>query len=364
MKKKGIIIGVVLSVSVVGFGGFEFYKGTKAEALVDESVEFIKNGDYVSAYKKILDAGDVSSKNKKVIEAYKSLKYEKEGIDTLNKATALKESGKQLEALEMLTQIDDKATFSKERGKNLAKDIKDNSIEENIKKAEENILKNNFEEAKKNIQAIENLEKENSNVALLSKKLNDKKEELINLNIKEAKSALNNKKYNVAEEKIGNIKKLDKNNKALVELNASLDKKIKNEKFYNNEFRGLSNNVKVEKYMSPHIGEVKLMISEYNPDIIDNKSFIDFYNKNIKPYRKHGVIYNLVNINKPNEGFTFAGAANEHNEFNKGKISQSPSHLKGTIDIEDKNTQYCGMRGYELTSYMLSNHAKVEFKFD
>ncbi|MGL5415847.1 MAG: hypothetical protein ACRDAU_09330 [Clostridium sp.] len=364
MRKKGIVIGVVLGVSVIGFGSVEFYKGTKAEALVNEGIEFLKIGDYDSAYDKVIKATDISSKNRQVLEAHKTLIYEKNGFDTLNKAVALKEEGKSLEALQLLKQIENNAVFSKEKGDVLAKDIKDNSIESNIKRAEENILKNNFEEAKKNIDAIKNLENDNSNIDILSKKLNDKKEELINLNVKEAKNALNNKKYNVAEEKIENVKKLDKNNKAVGELKASLDKKIKNEKFYNNEFRGLSNNVKVEKYMSPHIGEVKLMISEYNPDIIDNKLFIDFYNKNIKPYRKQGVIYNLININRPNEGFTFAGAPNEHNEFNKGKITQSPSHLKGTIDIEDKNTQYCGMRGYELTSYMLSDHSKVEFKFN
>lgn len=360
MKKKKIIfiIGGVIILIGACFGGYKYTKYSSSNKSLNESKVLMLKGDYNGAKQEIDKAKTEYPGNKKIALCEDELNANIEAQGIYNEGLELEKAGNLNKAITVLEKINPNAKQVKEKANKSIEEIKNKLINKSVEQANNYIGKGDFSKADAEISNIEKIDSKNSNIETLKKKESEKKAELVNSYIQNANKAINNMNLGQARENINNLKSLDSNNENISKLNTSLNKALTNEKFASNKYVGLGNEVKTRQYMSPYIGQVTLMSSYYNPDIISNQSFISYYNANIKPYLRPGVIYDLINIKKPGTGLIFSGAPNENDEFNKGEIESD-----GGVNINDPNTQYCGIHGQNIISFMLSNHKQVPFTF-
>ncbi|MGL4849343.1 MAG: hypothetical protein ACRC28_10550 [Clostridium sp.] len=93
---------------------------------------------------------------------------------------------------------------------------------------------------------------------------------------------------------------------------------------------------------------VKIIIKKYNPNVLTQKTLVNYYNEQIKNNSNNGeeVEYILLDVYNNSFGIIMNNQENKFNEFSVGNINE-----KFEI-VDNKNSMYCGIKSNgEITSY-------------
>lgn len=364
-KRNKVFIIIFISVFIIIFISifiFKYIKYSNSNKLLNESSTLMQQEKFDEASKKIKLAKNEYPNNQNIPIYEKDLEYNIEAEKIYNEGLLFNNKGELEKALSLFKTINPQAKEVKDNANKLIKELENKLISNYINDAKDCIAKNNFSKATEFIDKISNNNNDKT-ISSLKKELSSKKESIINSYTEKFNQAINKKNFPEARNYIDTLENIDNTNSNIKSLNNILNKALESEKFSKNKYIGFGNVIKTETFISPYIGKVTLLTSEYNPDIVDNKTFIDFYYKKIKPYLNKNVRYNLINIKNRNRAIVFVGIPNENEEFMKGQIDTEPNYNKGSISLDDNNAVYCGIHGKNIISFIVGTVKQVPFNF-
>lgn len=362
-KKFLIIISVFIIIFITAFIFYKYIKYSNSNKLLNESSTLMQQEKFDEASEKIKIAKKEYPNNKNIPIYEKDLEYNIEAEKIYNEGLLFNHKGDLEKALSLFKTINPQAKEVKDNANKLIKDLEDKLISSYVKDAKNYISKNNFPKATEFINKISNINNNDKTISSLKKELSSKKESVINSYKENFNQSINKKNFSEARNYIDKLEYIDNSNSNIKSLNNILNEALESEKFSKNKYIGFGNDVKTETFISPYIGKVTLLTSEYNPNIVDNKTFIDFYYKKIKPYLNKNVRYDLINIKNRNRAIVFVGIPNENEEFMKGQIDTEPNYNKGSISLDDNNAVYCGIHGENIISFIVGTVKEVPFNF-
>lgn len=136
---------------------------------------------------------------------------------------------------------------------------------------------------------------------------------------------------------------------------------ISNDIFTNCEYPGISNeavkqSMPYSKLMVPK-DSVDSVIRYYNPNILNQKTFIKYYNEVVKANKSDKQVnYILRDIYNPNYGISMSNHSNEFNEFNYGNLNPN------NYVVLNNNLMYAGItKNGDIKSYSSVTNKPVQF---
>ena len=312
MRKKKLIrvlATVIISVSIIVIAGFSF-NYYKYNQFINDTKSLISEEKYDEALVQLSNAEDL--KSSEVTDNLKlKIKLDKEQSNKYNEALKLVKEEKYGEAISLLEKIDANSS-----------EIKEKSIKE---------------------------------IAFIKEQEEAKKKELVDTYVAKATDAINNNELDNAEQLINKLKSVDNKNSNIKTLSSKLVEKGKSQKYYNCKYKGISDNQTESVMYFESVPSKPCITRYYNPDLLTEKTFIDFYHSNIEGKLYENYSYVLRSTKDPNYGLLFVCKPNENYEFNMGKIGPD-----GLLDIYDKSAAYCGIHGDKVVYYNLQTHNLME----
>ncbi|GAA0070488.1 hypothetical protein UT300003_20110 [Clostridium sardiniense] len=354
-KKKliGIILGIC-AIAIIGGFSFNYYrKETKFSNYISTANKLIADGNYSEANSMINEAKEIkiSDETKK---AENSLKLNEEQSKIYTEGLDLAKQDKYIAAINVLGKIDSNATEIKDKANKEIASLKDKVISIYVDNATKFINKSDFTNANKEIDKIASINSNDSNIQKLKDSIDSKKKELVSTYTTKATESIKNGNFNDANKSIKQLQSIGANDDAIKSLKSKLTNKEKTQKYYNCKYRGISDTQKQSTIYFVAVPSKQCITRYYNPDLMTEKIFIDFYHANIEPKLYDGYSYILRSTKDNNYGMIFHGVPNENDEFNMGKIGAD-----GLLDIYSDSAAYCGIHGDKVVYYSLQTQQPI-----
>lgn len=356
MKKKKLI-GLLVGCAIIIIGGFSFYyyqKENKFSNYMDNVNKLIVEGNYKEA-SLVLNEAKAIKNSDIVVQTEQTIKLDEQQSKVLEHGLQLAKGKKYKEAIDILEQINSGAIHIKEKANKEIDSLKSTLINQYIKNATNYINNNDFTNANKEINKIAALSVNDSNIKQLKNKIDTKKEELIKEYSNEVISSIDKNNFSDAKNSISKLNSLGADSNTVKDLEKKLKDKTKSEKYFNTKYIGISDNQTNGTQYFAAVPSKPLITRYYNPNLLNEKTFIKFYHENIKPKLYQGYCYTLRSIKDKNYGITFVCEPNENHEFNMGKLGPD-----GLIDIYSNQAYYCGIHGDKVVYYSLQTHNQVD----
>ncbi|MBM7833863.1 hypothetical protein [Clostridium sardiniense] len=356
MQKKKLIVIIlgICAIAVIGGFSFNYYrKETKFSNYISTANKLISDGNYSEATSMINEAKEIKDSTE-VKEAENLLKLTEEQSKIYDEGLNLAKQEKYTEAINVLEKIDSNATQIKDKANKEIASLKNKLISTYVDNATKFIDKSDFTNANKEIDKIASINSNDSNIQKLKDSIDSKKKELVATYKSKATEAIKNNNFNDANKSINKLQSIGANDEAIKSLKSKLTDKEKTQKYYNCRYRGISDTQKQSTMYFAAAPSKPCITRYYNPDLMTEKIFIDFYHANIEPKLYEGYSYVLRSTKDNNYGLLFVCEPNENYEFNMGKIGPD-----GLLDIYSDSAAYCGIHGDKVVYYSLQTQQPI-----
>lgn len=204
MKRKILICSITAIIIIsIGIGGVTYTRKEKFRNYICEVNTLISEQKYDEAQQKLVLAKKIKN-NDEISNKEKEINLKKEQNQIYNQGLELMNNKKYIEAINKLSEVDDKAEEIKEVAESKIKVCKNELLKETTTSVDNFISQNKFDDAYKIIETVKIVEKENDNILKLKEKVDSAKD-----------SYEEEQKRIAAEEEAKRIKEEKKNNQGV-----------------------------------------------------------------------------------------------------------------------------------------------------
>lgn len=204
MKRKILICSITAIIIIsIGIGGVTYTRKEKFRNYICEVNTLISEQKYDEAQQKLVLAKNIKN-NDEISNKKKEINLKKEQNQIYNQGLELMNNKKYIEAINKLSEVDDKAEEIKEVAESKIKVCKNELLKETTTSVDNFISQNKFDDAYKIIETVKIVEKENDNILKLKEKVDSAKD-----------SYEEEQKRIAAEEEAKRIKEEKKNNQGV-----------------------------------------------------------------------------------------------------------------------------------------------------
>ena len=176
MKRKILICSITAIIIIsIGIGGVTYTRKEKFRNYICEVNTLISEQKYDEAQQKLVLAKKIKN-NDEISNKEKEINLKKEQNQIYNQGLELMNNKKYIEAINKLSEVDDKAEEIKEVAESKIKVCKNELLKETTTSVDNFISQNKFDDAYKIIETVKIVEKENDNILKLKEKVDSAKD--------------------------------------------------------------------------------------------------------------------------------------------------------------------------------------------